>query len=514
MFFLSQHKTMHQQSVTNGRGQLNAEIYPAFLRLEGWLAVIIGGGAVAEEKAHGLLKAGCRVRVVSRDVTPGLDELARDKRVKLHRRDYRAGDLRGAHLVFATTLESSLNAAVSREAQQRRVLLNAVDEMQYCDFIAPSVHRHGDVVIGISTSGRSPALAVHLRHLIARVVGPEYGRLASLLGSLREHVRSVIPDASDRIAYWRKLAVRENVDAIRRGDAATVQRRALALLRRRSVLGTVPADIAADRTAHCPLPTGSHDVETGIVYIVGAGPGAPDLITRRGLDRLRAADVVVYDRLVHPDLLDEAPADALRVFAGKTAGGRSTPQPWINERLVREARAGKVVVRLKGGDPFVFGRGGEECEALQNAGVRYEVVPGVSAAVAAPAAAGIPVTHREHSSAFAVVAGQGAGSADAGHDWAALAGIPTVVIMMGLETAEEVTSELLRHGRAHDTPAAAIASATLPNQRVVVGTLGTIAARIVEAELESPTTLVVGDVVRYAVATEEFCEPFTAQCAD
>lgn len=491
----------------SGRGQLGAEIYPAFLRLEGWLAVIIGGGAVAEEKAHGLLRSGCRVRVVARAVTPGLDALAGAARIKLHRRAYRAGDLRGAQLVFATTLESPLNAAVSREARQRRVLLNAVDEMQYCDFIAPSVHRHGDVVIGISTSGRSPALAVHLRHLIARVVGPEYGQLASLLGSLREHVRNVIPDAGDRIAYWRKLAVRENVDAIRRGDAAIVQRRALALLRCRSVFSRAPADASASAD---DVPTGAR----GVVYIVGAGPGAPDLITRRGLDRLRAADVIIYDRLVHPDLLDEAPADAVRVFAGKMAGGRSTPQQWINERLVREARAGKVVVRLKGGDPFVFGRGGEECEALRQAGVRHEVVPGVSAAVAAPAAAGIPVTHREHSSAFAVVAGHGATSSDAGHDWAGLAGIPTLVVMMGLETAEGVTAELLRHGRAFDTPAAAIASATLPNQRVVVATLGTIAARIVEAELESPATLVVGDVVRFAVATEELCEPCAAQCAD
>jgi uroporphyrin-III C-methyltransferase/precorrin-2 dehydrogenase/sirohydrochlorin ferrochelatase len=382
------------------------------------------------------------------------------------------------------------------------VLLNAVDEMQYCDFIAPSIHRHGDVVIGISTSGKSPALAVHLRHLIARVVGPEYGRLAALLGSLREHVRSAIPEATDRIAYWRKLAVRENVEAIRAGNAAIVQRRALALLRRSDVISTKAASVTAD------------DAQTGIVYIVGAGPGAPDLITRRGLDRLRAADVVVYDRLVHPDLLDEVPADAERVFAGKTAGGRSTPQQWINERLVREARAGKVVVRLKGGDPFVFGRGGEECEALQEAGVRYEVVPGVSAAVAAPAAAGIPVTHRDHSSAFAVVAGHGAASSSAGHDWAALAEMPTVVVMMGLETAESVTAELLRHGRAHDTPAAAIANATLPNQRVVVATLATIAARIAEAELESPATLVIGDVVRYAVATEEVHEPLSAQCAD
>ncbi len=488
---------MSHKTLKISRGPLGAEIYPAFLRLEGWLAVIIGGGAVAEEKAHGLLKAGCRVRVVAREVTAGLQQLADARNIRHYRRDYNAGDLRGANIVFATTLKTDLNAAVSREARQRRVLLNAVDEMQYCDFIAPSIHRQGGVVIGISTSGKSPALAVHLRHLIAKVVGPEYGRLAALLGTLRAHVKDMIPGVTDRMAYWKKLAVEENLDAIRRGDAGLVQRRALTLLRRRSVLTNTAVDAAP-----------------GIVYIVGAGPGAPDLITRRGLERLRSADVVIYDRLVHPDLLDEAPKSATRVFAGKTARGLSTSQEWINERLVSEVQAGRVVVRLKGGDPFVFGRGGEECEALQAAGVRYEVIPGVTSAVAAPSAAGIPLTHREHSSAFAVVAGHGAGSADVTHDWSALAEMPTVVVMMGLETADEVTTELMRHGRSAETPAAVIASATLPSQKVVVATLGTIAARIIDARLESPATLVVGDVVRYANVAEQECEPLTAQCAD
>ncbi len=237
------------------------------------------------------------------------------------------------------------------------------------------------------------------------------------------------------------------------------------------------------------------DIRPGTVYLVGAGPGAPELITVRGMRVLRAADVVVYDRLVHPALLDEAPPWAERVFAGKEPGRHCLPQEAIHALLVQHAREGKVVVRLKGGDPFVFGRGGEECEALRAAGIRFEVVPGVTSAVGVPAFAGIPVTHRDHASAFAVVTGhQRNGGSDL--DWAALARIPTLIVVMGLHRLPEITARLMAHGADPTTPAAVVASGTLPEQQSVVGTLCTITALVQEARLDPPATLIVGAVVR------------------
>lgn len=232
-----------------------------------------------------------------------------------------------------------------------------------------------------------------------------------------------------------------------------------------------------------------------MVYLVGAGPGDPSLITVRGLEALRSADVVVYDRLVHPELVDRAAPWVERIFVGKRAEGRSIEQDKTNDLLIALAREGRVVVRLKGGDPFVFGRGAEECEALGRAGVPFEVIPGVSSALAAPAAAGIPVTHRRYASAFAVAAGHECeGESDL--DWGALARIPTLVFLMGLRALPNIAARLLAHGAGPDTPAAVIASATLPEQRAVVGTLATIADLARAAGLESPATLVVGEVVR------------------
>ncbi|MDW8154927.1 MAG: uroporphyrinogen-III C-methyltransferase, partial [Armatimonadota bacterium] len=233
---------------------------------------------------------------------------------------------------------------------------------------------------------------------------------------------------------------------------------------------------------------------TGKVYLVGAGPGDPELITVRGLRVLRGAEVVVYDRLVHPGLVAEAPARAERVFVGGHGEGGRLAQEEVHRVLVARARAGKRVVRLKGGDPFVFGRGGEEVEALRAAGVPYEVVPGVTAAVAVPGVVGIPLTHRAYSSGFGVVTGhECGGSSDL--DWGALVRMPTLVVLMGLRRLVEVVDRLLVHGADPQTPAAVISRGTLPDQRVVVGGLWEIARKVAEAGLPPPATLVVGRVV-------------------
>jgi len=248
---------------------------------------------------------------------------------------------------------------------------------------------------------------------------------------------------------------------------------------------------------------------------VGAGPGDPGLITVKGLEILRRADVVVYDRLVSAALLEEAPPHAERVFAGKSAGRHHLPQDEINALLIRRARAGRTVVRLKGGDPFVFGRGGEECEALRAAGISFVVVPGVTAAVAVPAFAGIPVTHRRWASAFAVITGHECdGSSDL--DWGALARLPVLVVLMGLGRLAEIARRLIAHGVDPATPAAVVANGSLSDQRTITGTLQTIGALVADAGLASPATLVIGEVVRLrkAIAWFDCVDDPTVSAAD
>lgn len=236
---------------------------------------------------------------------------------------------------------------------------------------------------------------------------------------------------------------------------------------------------------------------SGIVYLVGAGPGDPGLITVRGLECLRQAEVVIYDRLVHESLLDEAPAWAERIFVGKMPGCHARRQEEINALLIERARAGQMVVRLKGGDPFVFGRGAEEAAACAAAGVRYEIVPGVSSAIGVPARAGIPVTHRGVSSAFAVVtAHRGAGDHDDELNWAALSAIDTLVVLMGVERLPYVVASLIKHGKSPQTPAAVIERGTLPGEQVIIGTLSNIVTRAALAGIRSPAAIVIGEVVR------------------
>ena len=234
-----------------------------------------------------------------------------------------------------------------------------------------------------------------------------------------------------------------------------------------------------------------------MVHLVGAGPGDPELITLRGLRRLGQADVVVHDRLVSPRLVDAAPASARRIDVGKQAGRHPWPQGRINRLLIAEARRHRRIVRLKGGDPFVFGRGGEECDALLEAGVPFEVVPGVSSAVAAPAAAGIPLTHRAHASAFTVVTGHACGTPEDGNDWCALARAEPLVVLMGLSRLEAIASTLVAHGRPADTPAAVISRGTEGSQQVRRGTLADIAGR--SGDLHSPATIVVGAVAEMSL---------------
>ncbi|HVH66856.1 MAG TPA: uroporphyrinogen-III C-methyltransferase [Gemmatimonadales bacterium] len=485
--------------------------YPVFLNVRGRRAVVVGGGAVAEQKVRGLLAAGAHVTVVSPETTHHLADLAARGAIDVRRRPYRNGDLAGAWLGVAATDDRTVNGAAWAEAEQRGVPFNAVDDLEHCSFIAPAIHEEGDITVAVSTAGKSPALAVRLRDRIARLIGRAEARFCRLLGDLRSELAARVPDADARKALWYRIVDSDVIEFVRSGDEEGARRRV------DDLLGVVPSVArlkprlgpAAQAASVRPF-TGKRRAasslahEAGIVYLVGAGPGDPGLITAKGLELLRSADVVVYDRLVDPTLVEEASPDAERVWAGKHPHGVGAPgvsQEEINALLVDRARRGLVVVRLKGGDPFVFGRGAEECEALEAAGVPFHVVPGVTSAIAAPAAAGIPVTHRRLASAFAVVTGHECeGLSDL--DWEALARVPTLVVLMGLRALAAITARLIARGMRPETPAAVIASATLPNQRTVTGSLATIAGRVRAAGLEAPATLVVGEVVKSAALTE------------
>ncbi len=454
-------------------------LYPVFLDLRGRRAVVIGGGAVAEQKVHGLIAAGAHVTLVSPETTPPLADLARRGAIEIRRRPYRPGDLAGAWLAIAASDDRAVNEAAWAEAERVGVPLNAVDDLEHCSFIAPAIHREGDITVAVSTGGKSPALAVRLRQRIARLVGRAEARLCALLGELRPELAGRVPDARARTALWYEIVDSDVIEFVRRGDIEGARGRI------EELLGPHPLS---------PSPFG----RGGTVYLVGAGPGDPGLITAQGLELLRSAEVVVYDRLVSPALVAAAPASAERVFVGKHPHETGTRQQDINALLVDRARRGRTVIRLKGGDPFVFGRGAEECEALRTAGVPFQVIPGVTSATAVPAAAGIPVTHRGVASAFAVVAGHECdGRSDL--DWDALARLPTLVVLMGLSALPDIVARLRAQGMAPDTPAAVIASGTLPEQRSVVGTLDDIAGLVARAGLEPPATVVIGEVVRVGV---------------
>src|SRR5437763_2576787 len=355
--------------------------YPVFLDLRGRRAVVIGGGAVAEQKVRGLIAAGAHVTLVSPETLPALSDLARRGAIEIRRRSYRPGDLAGAWLAIAATDDRSVNEAVWAEAERVGVPLNAVDDLEHCSFIAPAIHREGDITVAVSTGGKSPALAVRLRQRIARLVGRAEARLCALLGELRPELAGRIPDARARTALWYEIVDSDVIDFVRRGDIEGARRRIDELV---SEVGPLESRLkprlgsTRKRAQHLPLQRqGRVAGLPATVYLVGAGPGDPGLITAKGLEILRSADVTVYDRLVAPSLVSQAPPSAERVFVGKRphGGGADRAQDGINALLVDRALRGWTVVRLKGGDPFVFGRGAEECGASHAAGVPLRGLP-------------------------------------------------------------------------------------------------------------------------------------------
>jgi uroporphyrin-III C-methyltransferase / precorrin-2 dehydrogenase / sirohydrochlorin ferrochelatase len=418
--------------------------HPIFLDLDGQPVVVIGGGTVAERKIETLLDSGARVTVVSPEVTARIATRSEEGRVTLRPRRYQAGDLRGFRLAYAATSDPDVNLAVRREALDSAIWLNAIDQPDLCDFITPAIVRRGDLTIAVSTNGRCPALARRLREDLERQYGPEYAEKVEHLARIRDRDKAETDSAAPP-----------------RGPAV------------------------------------------GRVYLVGAGPGDPELVTLKGRRLLACADTVVYDALVDQRLLDVCRPSASRVYVGKRSGCHSRSQGEINALLIDEARAGHVVVRLKGGDPFMFGRGGEEAKALIDAGISFEVVPGVSAGTAVPAYAGIPLTHRDVTDEVVFLSGHDSPTSPWPVDWARYASSPaTLVVFMGLSNLGAISRALIEHGRDARCPAAVISHGATAAQRVVVAPLEEVAEKVAEAGIEAPALIVIGEVVNVRATPE------------
>ena len=448
------------------------EFLPLFHNLRGSRVLVVGGGEIALRKSRLLADAGAVLRVVAPEIEAQLEALVERSGGDAIVRGYQEADLDGCQLIIAATDDQALNAQVSADAQRRCVPVNVVDAPALCSVIFPAIVDRSPLVVAVSSGGDAPVLARLIRAKLETWIPSAYGELAGLAARFRRQVKSLYPDVTQRRAFWEDVFQGPIADRQLAGQGAEAER-----LLVDKINGAPP---------HAP----------GEVYLVGAGPGDPDLLTFRALRLMQQADVVLYDRLVAPAILELCRRDAERVYVGKRRADHALPQEKINQQLVELAKQGKRVLRLKGGDPFIFGRGGEEIEQLAAQGIPFQVVPGITAASGCSAYAGIPLTHRDYAQSVRFVTGHlKDGTSDL--PWSDLvAPAQTLVFYMGLIGLPIICEQLIRHGRAADTPAALIQQGTTVNQRVFTGTLANLPALVAEHEVHAPTLVIVGEVVQ------------------
>jgi len=448
--------------------------FPVFFDLRDQGVLVVGGGEVALRKVSLLERCGAVLTVVAPDIVPGLEERAARGTLILRRRDFAPDDLDGARLVIVATSRRAINRWIAKLGDSRGIPVNVVDDREASRFIVPAIIDRDPVLVAVSTGGTSPVLARRLRERLEASVPKRLGEFALWLRQLRQTSQERLRDGHERRRFFESLVDGPVARRFMAGDVRGALRIAQRLLA---------------QSAQAPRPAGE-------VTLVGAGPGDPELLTLKALRALQDADVILHDRLVSAAILDFARRDALRICVGKSAGAASTPQQEINELLIHHAHEGRRVVRLKGGDPFVFGRGGEELEALAAAGIDFSVVPGITAASGCAAYAGIPLTHREYAHSVSFVTGH-ADENGREPDWRALASPgTTAVFYMGLARLDHIARRLMDNGAASTLPAAIVAQGTQPDQQVIVAALGGIVAAANAATLESPALLVVGEVVK------------------
>lgn len=458
------------------------DYFPIFLRIANQPVVVIGGGEVAARKALLLARAQAQITVIAPELCAALAERLARGEICHRAENFRPDHLEGARLVIAATDSRETNAWVSRSAEARSIPVNVVDDRELSRFIMPAIVDRSPVIVAIGSSGDAPVLTRRLREKIEALLPTTLGKLARWSGEWRGQVKARVSDADARRRFWERFFDGDIAADVLAGREQQAQARIVDAM-------NAQASVAE------PL--------KGEVALVGAGPGDPGLLTLRALRVMQNADVVVYDRLVSDAVLELVRRDAERIYVGKEAGKAYVEQAQINQLLVDLAKQGKRVCRLKGGDPFVFGRGGEELEKLAAEGIRFEVVPGISAAAGCAAYAGIPLTHRDHAQVLSFTTGHAKndvvkeGESGAPVDWSLLARPgQTVVFYMGLNGLSRIVTQLMQHGLPSTHPVAVIEQGTRPEQRVLTGTLATVADQVQRAKVQSPALLIVGEVTR------------------
>jgi uroporphyrin-III C-methyltransferase/precorrin-2 dehydrogenase/sirohydrochlorin ferrochelatase len=450
------------------------DFFPIFLDIKNKPCLVVGGGEVAARKAGMLLQAGSRVTVVAPELCETLQVLAEKGRITYRRERFEPAHLDESVLVIAATNDRKVNEEVSANAKARRIPVNVVDNPDLCSFVMPSVIDRSPVLVAISSSGASPVLARMLRTRLETLIPATYGRLAQLAADFRDRVKGHFARPADRRIFWEKVLEGPIAEMVLSGNEGAARQ-------------ALERTLAGESGAETPQ---------GEVYLVGGGPGNPDLLTFRALRLMQQADVVVHDHLVSPAVLELTRRDAQRIYVGKERANHAMRQEAINELLVRLAKEGKRVLRLKGGDPFIFGRGGEEIETLAAHGIPFQVVPGITAASGVSSYAGIPLTHRDYAQSCVFVTGH-LKDGSINLDWNGIARPnQTIVIYMGLLGLPVLCQQLVAHGLPPATPAAIVQQGTTSRQKVVTGTLETLPERAAEAQMKPPTLIIVGEVVR------------------
>jgi len=444
------------------------DFLPVFHNLKGSLCLVVGGGEVAHRKAAVLSEAGARVRVVAPELAGSFAGLPAIEHIAAR---FEPKHLDGATLAIAATNDASVNRQVSELARARNIPVNVVDAPELCSFIMPAILDRSPMMVAFSSGGASPVLTRMLRGKLETMIPANYSRLASFAERFREPVKRRITNPAKRRIFWENVFEGIAAEKVLTGDEAGAE----------AMLQQMLAD--------------EDNIQRGEVYLVGAGPGDPDLLTFRALRLMQKADVVVYDNLVAKPIVEMTRRDAQRIYVGKKRADHAMPQEEINELLVRLAQEGKRVLRLKGGDPFIFGRGGEEIEKLAEHGIPFQVVPGITAASGVASYAGIPLTHRDYAQACIFVTGH-LKDGTMNLDWEQLARPrQTVVVYMGLHGLETLCAKLIEHGLPASTPIAIVQQGTTRHQRVVTGTLASLPHHPEVQTLHAPTLIIVGGVV-------------------
>ena len=445
---------------------------PIFADLKQRPVLVVGGGEVAARKVELLARAGAEIRIVAQSLSPELEQRRQSGGINWLGQAFAPHQLDEVFLVIAATDDAALNAQVYAEADKRRVLANVVDDQPRCSFIFPSIVDRSPLVVAVSSGGKAPVLARMLREKLEALLPASLGTMAQLAGSFRTRVKQQLSSIGARRRFWEKSL---------NGRFATLAANEQPQQAQQQLEQDLAAFAAGDEATQ------------GEIALVGAGPGDVGLLTLRGLQVMQQADVVLYDHLVSDQILDLVRRDAERICVGKRAGAHLVIQEETNRLLVELAQQGKRVVRLKGGDPFIFGRGGEELQVAAAAGIPFQVVPGVTAAAGATAYAGIPLTHRDHAQSVTFITGHCRPDGD-GLDWADLARArQTLAIYMGTMKAADISQRLIAHGREAQTPVAVISRGTRADQQVLTGTLQQLEQLAQQAPL--PALLVIGEVV-------------------